>query len=111
MNAVVEIRKGLEGVVVDNTCGEDGPKIQAAIDARRFGGWAMVLVSEHNGGYGYGNNLAVREALRAPQPPELSQRLPEGGQALGGLHPLLRRAQAPGRAHPAQTRSPAPEHG
>src|SRR3569623_403552 len=41
-------------VVVDNTCGQDAPQIQAAIDQRGYGAWAMVLVSDRNGGYGYG---------------------------------------------------------
>ena len=74
----------LRVVVVDNTCGQDGPEIQAAIDARGFGRWAMVLVSEHNGGYGYGNNLAVREALRAPRPPELFWMLNPDAEARPG---------------------------
>ncbi len=39
-------------VVVDNTCGEDAREIQAAIDERGYGGWAMVLVLGRNGGYG-----------------------------------------------------------
>jgi len=74
----------LRVVVVDNTCGDDGAEIQAAIDARGFGRWAMVLVSEHNGGYGYGNNLAVREALRAPRPPELFWMLNPDAEARPG---------------------------
>jgi len=74
----------LRVVVVDNTCGKDGPEIQSAIDARGFGRWAMVLVSEHNGGYGYGNNLAVREALRASRPPELFWMLNPDAEARPG---------------------------
>ena len=74
----------LRVVVVGSTCGKDGPEIQAAIDARGYGGWAMVLVSEHNGGYGYGNNLAVREALRAPHPPDLFWMLNPDAEARPG---------------------------
>jgi N-acetylglucosaminyl-diphospho-decaprenol L-rhamnosyltransferase len=60
----------LRVVVVDNTCGEDAREIAPVIAERGWGAWAMLLVSDKNGGYAYGNNLAIREALRAKSPPE-----------------------------------------
>ena len=80
----------LRVVVVDNTCGEDEAEIQAAIDARGFGSWAMLLISDRNGGYGYGNNLAVREGLRAPRPPELFWMLNPDAEARPGSVKALR---------------------
>ena len=77
-------------VVVDNTCGEDGPEIQAAIDQRGFGAWAMVLISDRNGGYGYGNNLAIREGLKAPHPPALFWMLNPDAEARPGAIKALR---------------------
>jgi GT2 family glycosyltransferase len=61
---------GLKSVVVDNTCGEDALEIRKAIAERGFGDWAMVSVAGKNGGYAYGNNLAIREAMRASSPPK-----------------------------------------
>jgi N-acetylglucosaminyl-diphospho-decaprenol L-rhamnosyltransferase len=80
----------LRVVVVDNTCGEDGREIQAAIDERGFGAWAMLLVSDRNGGYGYGNNLAIRQGLRAPHPPELFWMLNPDAEARPGAAKALR---------------------
>lgn len=74
----------LRFVIVDNTCGEDGREIQLAIDERGYARWAMVLVSDRNGGYGYGNNLAIREALRAPNSPDVYWMLNPDAEARPG---------------------------
>lgn len=68
--AEVAVNPGLGVIVVDNTCGEDSAVIRAAIDEHGWGSWAMVAVAERNGGYAYGNNLAIRAALGAVAPPE-----------------------------------------
>jgi N-acetylglucosaminyl-diphospho-decaprenol L-rhamnosyltransferase len=61
---------GMGVIIVDNTCGEDAAAISAAIAENHWGDWAMVVAAERNGGYAYGNNLAVRAAMAAAQPPE-----------------------------------------
>jgi N-acetylglucosaminyl-diphospho-decaprenol L-rhamnosyltransferase len=68
LEAAVQPKLGV--VVVDNTCGEDGERIRAAIAERGWGGFAMVMIAEKNGGYAYGNNLPIREALKASSPPD-----------------------------------------
>jgi hypothetical protein len=53
-------------VVVDNASGDGSAEaIARAIEARGWSSWARLLASSVNGGFSYGNNLAVREALAA----------------------------------------------
>lgn len=62
---------GARGVVVDNDS-RDG-SYESLRDAIASQGWSDVLGvvrSDRNGGFGYGNNFAIREALRAAAPPE-----------------------------------------
>ncbi len=60
---------GTRVVVVDNASGDGSvEQIQAAIDAEAWGEWASVLPSNHNGGFAYGNNLAIRPVLNAANP-------------------------------------------
>jgi len=68
--AEVAAQPGLGVIVVDNTCGDDAPHIHHAIEEHGWGEWAMVAVAERNGGYAYGNNLAIRAALAATSPPK-----------------------------------------
>lgn len=63
-------RPSLGVVVVDNTCGDDAVGIRVAIAENGWSDWVMVAVAERNGGYAYGNNLAIRAALAAASPPE-----------------------------------------
>lgn len=57
--------------IVDNDS-QDGSvaKLGAAIASEGWGGWATLIPSQHNGGYASGNNLAIRPALAAPNPPD-----------------------------------------
>ena len=58
-------------LVVDNASGDgSAAHIRASIDAAGWGAWAQVRESACNGGFSYGNNLAVREALQQPNPPD-----------------------------------------
>ncbi|HEY8427382.1 MAG TPA: glycosyltransferase family 2 protein [Sandaracinaceae bacterium] len=76
LDAVRAARRALERIdghridVVDNDS-QDGSeeKLRAAV-ARE--GWrdVRVLQTGHNGGFGYGNNYAIRRALCSPDPPE-----------------------------------------
>jgi GT2 family glycosyltransferase len=89
LSSEVAVHPALRSVVVDNTCGEDAREIQAAIDENGFGGWAMVLPAARNGGYAYGNNLAIREALRAPKPPRFYWMLNPDAEARPGATQAL----------------------
>jgi len=62
---------GLEALVVDNASGDgSAERIQEGIRARGWSSWARCLASPRNGGFGAGNNLALRTALEGPNPPE-----------------------------------------
>jgi GT2 family glycosyltransferase len=58
-----------EVVVVDNASG-DAAVLSRAVAENGWGGWAKVLVAERNGGFAYGNNVAIRAALQSPRPPD-----------------------------------------
>lgn len=56
--------------VVDNNS-PDGSvaQIQRAIATEGWEDWVSLLASEHNGGFAYGNNFAIRPALQSAEPP------------------------------------------
>lgn len=78
---VVDCLRSLEGevaasgarvVVVDNDSGDDSCHIIAsAIEGWGWSSWASLHASPVNGGFAYGNNLAVRAALQSAEPPDL----------------------------------------
>ena len=57
-------------IVVDNSCGEDARIINESINLESWSDWARVAVSPKNGGFSYGNNIAIRSALKACNPPK-----------------------------------------
>src|SRR5688572_7852256 len=58
-------------VVVDNASPDDSvDRIRRAIDADDWSSWASVTAAPRNGGFAYGNNVAVREALASDRPPK-----------------------------------------
>jgi hypothetical protein len=58
--------------VVDNASGDgSGEAIAAAIESNGWSDWARLLPSALNGGFSYGNNLAVRLAMASAAPPRL----------------------------------------
>lgn len=58
-------------VVTDNASGDDSPdRIAAAIRDNGWGGWASLMQLPRNGGFAYGNNEAIRPALRSDDPPQ-----------------------------------------
>lgn len=61
---------GCRVMIVDN-CSSDGSveALRAAIEANGWSAWVSMLPSAVNGGYAYGNNLAIRLALQATMPP------------------------------------------
>lgn len=55
---------GAQVVVVENASGDDSARvISTAIRNEGWGGWARVVESPVNGGFAYGNNVALRPAL------------------------------------------------
>ena len=60
---------GTRVVVVDNVSGDRSVEIISAAIAEAGWDWVSVLPSDHNGGYAYGNNLAIRPMLQAANPP------------------------------------------
>jgi len=72
-------------VVVDNDSGDGSVElIQGAIAQFGWQSWAEVLPSAHNGGYAYGNNLAIRPALASDTPPDYIWLLNSDAQARPG---------------------------
>ncbi len=57
-------------VIVDNPMGDNSVElINAAIQSNAFD-WCEVTRSDMNGGFGYGNNVAIRAALQGAERPE-----------------------------------------
>ncbi|NER29711.1 MAG: glycosyltransferase family 2 protein [Symploca sp. SIO1C4] len=66
----VQALPGTKVVVVDNNSGDDSVKqISAAIKKNGWEDWASLIQSKQNGGYSFGNNLAIRPTLRFTHPP------------------------------------------
>ena len=58
-------------VLVDNASGDGSVEtLQAAIERQGWQQWASVIAAERNGGFAYGNNVGIAEALRAPHRPD-----------------------------------------
>ncbi|WP_026733963.1 glycosyltransferase family 2 protein [Fischerella sp. PCC 9605] len=69
---VDEVRSlpGTRVVVVDNASGDgSAAQIQGAIVTESWGDWVSLLPLEHNGGYAFGNNAAIRLGLESTNPP------------------------------------------
>ena len=59
----------MQVTVVDNDSGDDSvAKIQQAINTEGWGDWVNLVASQHNGGFAYGNNLAIRPVLKSANP-------------------------------------------
>jgi N-acetylglucosaminyl-diphospho-decaprenol L-rhamnosyltransferase len=55
---------GIRAIVVDNASG-DLPAIAAAIQTNGWSSWASCMLAPRNGGFAYGNNLGIEQALGA----------------------------------------------
>jgi GT2 family glycosyltransferase len=61
----------LDAVVVDNASADGSEeRLRSAVAANGWGSWIKILASPVNGGFGAGNNLALREALASATPPD-----------------------------------------
>lgn len=70
---VDEIRqfKGCRVYVVDNNSADGSAEIVAdAIEREGWGGWVVFIRSSHNGGFAYGNNIAIRAMYSSPDVPQ-----------------------------------------
>ncbi len=96
LQAEMQAMPGSRVVVVDN-CSGDGSadQIAAAIASNGWGGFAELHRSAVNGGFSFGNNMAVRPALQGAQPPAFYWLLnPDTCIRPGALHELVRFMQA-----------------
>lgn len=70
LDGEVSAYSGLQAIVVDNASGDgSADRIDAAIRDNGWE-WARLIRSPVNGGFGAGNNLAIRAALDASRPPD-----------------------------------------
>lgn len=75
----------LQMVVVDNDSGDGSFEIiEEAIAENGWGEWAVVVRAECNGGFSYGNNYAIRPALKSDEPPEYIWLLNPDAETLEG---------------------------
>lgn len=77
--------------VVDNASGDgSADTIAQAIVAEGWSGWARLMCAPLNGGFSYGNNLAIGPALVSAQPPSLIWLLnPDAQVRPGALRELV----------------------
>ncbi|MDJ0795252.1 MAG: glycosyltransferase family 2 protein [Calothrix sp. MO_167.B12] len=69
---VNEVRSlpGTRVIVTDNASGDDSvDKIQTAIENESWQDWVSFMPLEHNGGFAFGNNAAIRPVINSPTPP------------------------------------------
>ena len=83
---------GGAGVVVVDNCSGDGSdeRIAAAIASEGWSDWARLVRAPVNGGFSYGNNLAIRPSLDSGEAPEAYWLLnPDTEVRPGALRALL----------------------
>ena len=62
---------GARVIVTDNASGDRSvDDIAAAIATNQWSGWVQLLPLDHNGGFAYGNNSAIRPMLQSADPPD-----------------------------------------
>ncbi len=59
---------GARACVVENDSG-DGDRLASAIAENGWGSWVELKLAERNGGFAYGNNVAIRPTLDSAEPP------------------------------------------
>lgn len=68
---IARVEGGARVIVTDNASGDDSvPSLTRAVADNDWGGWAIVQPLEHNGGFAYGNNAAIRPALASIDKPD-----------------------------------------
>ena len=71
LKAEIQSVPGTKVAIIDNNSGDESvEKIGHAISTEGWQDWATLLPSKLNGGYAYGNNYAIRPALKTANPPD-----------------------------------------
>jgi len=71
LKAEIQSVPGTKVAIIDNNSGDESvEKIGHAIATEGWQDWATLLPSKLNGGYAYGNNYAIRPALKTANPPD-----------------------------------------
>lgn len=90
---VAEHQRGLEMrvVVVDNASGDDSlAALQQGLTALQNPDWIQVEAMPRNGGFAYGNNVVLRQAMAANAPPDYILLLnPDAAVREGAIAPLI----------------------
>jgi N-acetylglucosaminyl-diphospho-decaprenol L-rhamnosyltransferase len=90
---VAEYQRGLEMrvVVVDNASGDDSLAVlQQGLTALQNPDWIQVEAMPRNGGFAYGNNVVLRQAMAANAPPDYILLLnPDAAVREGAIAPLI----------------------
>ena len=88
----VEREEELEVVVIDNQSGDNSVElIEQSIEREGWGRWASVRRADRNGGFSYGNNVAIAPALASDSPPDYVLLLnPDTRVREGAIHELVR---------------------
>jgi N-acetylglucosaminyl-diphospho-decaprenol L-rhamnosyltransferase len=90
---VAEHQRGLEMrvVVVDNASGDDSLAVlHQGLTALQNPDWIQVEAMSRNGGFAYGNNVVLRQAMAANSPPDYILLLnPDAAVREGAIAPLI----------------------
>ena len=79
--------------MVDNASG-DYPLLKRAVAQNGWGSWAEVILAPRNGGFAYGNNLALRQAFAERAPDYLHLLNPDAQVRPGAIVALARFLEA-----------------
>jgi len=104
---------GADVVVVDNASGDGSvEQLAAAIRRERWQGWVALRPLERNGGFAFGNNAPIRDALRSERPVDYLMLLnPDTVVRRGAIRALLDFMDAHPRAGIAGSRLENPDGG
>lgn len=80
---------GIRAIVVDNASG-DYPILQRAIEENGWRSWVALILAPRNGGFAYGNNLALANAHAECAPDYLHLLNPDAQVRPGGITTLVR---------------------
>jgi N-acetylglucosaminyl-diphospho-decaprenol L-rhamnosyltransferase len=93
VSLVAEYQRGLEMkvVVVDNASGDDSLVVlRQGLTALQNPNWIQVEAMPRNGGFAYGNNVVLRQAMAANSPPDYILLLnPDAAVREGAIAPLI----------------------
>lgn len=104
---------GARVAVVDNASADSSAdRIEAAIAMEQWEGWVSLCRAPRNGGFAYGNNLAIRRVMEGEDPPEFIHLLnPDTVIRSGALQRLLAFMDARPRAGIAGSLLETPDGG